>query len=97
MRIALLYVNKNRWCYKFDIINTYHHIYVDVFPDHKKYLGFSWNFHGQMVLLVINVLTFGFTSVSYIFTKLTRPLIKKWRREGKTILMYLDDGFGCHL
>lgn len=43
-----------------------------------------------------NVLPFGLTSTPYIFTTLTRPLIKKWRSEGKTILMYLDDGFGCH-
>ena len=39
---------------------------------------------------------FGLTSAPCIFTKLTRPLIKKWSSEGKTILMYLDDGFGCH-
>lgn len=27
---------------------------------------------------------------------LTRPLIKKWRREGEAILVYVNDGFGCH-
>ncbi|CAG2202950.1 unnamed protein product [Mytilus edulis] len=27
---------------------------------------------------------------------ITRPLIKKWRGEGKQVLMYLDDGLGTH-
>ena len=94
IRTALLYVNKNYWCFKFDITSAYHHI--DIFPDHRKYLGFSWNFDGITRYFQFNVLPFGLTSAPYIFTKLTRPLIKKWRSEGKTILMYLDDGFGCH-
>ncbi|XP_062621080.1 uncharacterized protein LOC134282689 [Saccostrea cucullata] len=94
LRTALLYVNKNSWCFKFDITSAYHHI--DIFPDHRKFLGFSWNFDGITRYFQFNVLPFGLTSAPYIFTKLTRSLIRKWRSEGKTILMYLDDGFGCH-
>ena len=45
---------------------------------------------------ILDILPFGLTSAPYISTKLTMPLIKKWRSEEKTILMYLDDGFGCH-
>lgn len=37
IRTALLYVEKNKWCFKFDITSAYHHI--DIFPDHRKYLG----------------------------------------------------------
>ena len=29
-------------------------------------------------------------------TKVTRPLITKWRGEGNNILMYLDDGLGSY-
>lgn len=94
IRTALMYTNKNSWCFKFDITSAYHH--VDIFPDHRKYLGFSWKFGVQDRYFCFNVLPFGLTSAPYIFTKLTRPLVKKWRREGKTVLMYLDDGFGCH-
>ena len=36
------------------------------------------------------------STACYIFTKLTRPLIKKWRGEGKQVIMYLDDGLGVH-
>ena len=39
------------------------------------------------------VLSFGLSSAPYIFTKITRPLIAKWRGEGKSVLMFLDDGF----
>jgi hypothetical protein len=31
-----------------------------------------------------------------MFTKITRPFIKKWRGEGKQVLMYLYDGLGTH-
>jgi hypothetical protein len=36
----------------------------------------------------------GLASACYLFTKITRPLVKKWRSEGKQIIMYLDDGIG---
>jgi hypothetical protein len=42
------------------------------------------------------VFPFGLSSACYIFTKITRPLIKKWRGERKQVLMYLDDGLGTH-
>lgn len=32
----------------------------------------------------------------YIFTKVTKVFIAKWRGNGKKILMYLDIGFCCH-
>ncbi|VDI66658.1 Hypothetical predicted protein [Mytilus galloprovincialis] len=40
------------------------------------------------------VLPFGLSTACFIFTKLTRPLVKKWRSEGKQVIMYLDDGLG---
>ena len=79
----------------FDVTSAHHHI--DIFPEHRNLGGgFYGNFYGVIRYFLFNVLYFGLTSAPYIFTKLTRPLIKKWRGEGKTILMYIDDGFGCH-
>ena len=40
------------------------------------------------------VLPFGLTSAPYIFTKIMRCLVKKWRLEGIEIVVYLDDGLG---
>ena len=31
----------------------------------------------------------------YLFTKLLKPLVKKWRSEAKSIVVYLDDGLGA--
>ena len=42
-----------------------------------------------------SVLPFGLSSAPYLFTKLRKPLVKKWRSEGKSIVVYLDDGLGA--
>ena len=41
------------------------------------------------------VLPFGLSTGPYTYTKISRPLIAKWRAESKKAVMYLDDGFGC--
>ena len=38
------------------------------------------------------MLPFGLASACYAFTKLTRPLVKKWREQGIRCTMFLDDG-----
>ena len=40
------------------------------------------------------MLPFGLSMGPYIFTKVGRVLVKKWRAEGKSIILYLDDGIG---
>ncbi|XP_033729279.1 uncharacterized protein LOC117318361 [Pecten maximus] len=95
IRTALIYLNQGSWMYKFDIHSAYHHI--DIFADHTKYLGFSWVFDGKVEYFKFLVLPFGIRTAPYLFTKITRPLIGKWRGEGYQILMYLDDGLGVNL
>lgn len=41
-----------------------------------------------------SVLPLGLKSAPYILTKITRPLLKKWRGEEKCTVLYLDDGIG---
>jgi hypothetical protein len=78
---------------KFDLKSGYHH--VDIFPAHRKYLGFSWTFkNGVQRFFQFNVLPFGLSTAPYIFTKLLRPLVKLWRSRGFHSLVYLDDGLG---
>ena len=38
-------------------------------------------------------LAFGISSAPFIFTKLLNPLVKKWRKAGFNIVVFLDDGF----
>ena len=38
------------------------------------------------------MLPFGLATACYVFTKLLRPLVKFWRKQGLRALLYLDDG-----
>ncbi len=79
----------------FDLTSGYHHVGIN--PEHWKYLGFSWTYaNGVTIYYVFVVLPFGLSSACYVFTKLLRPLVAKWRGVGIRCLVYLDDGiFGA--
>ncbi|VDO94089.1 unnamed protein product, partial [Haemonchus placei] len=70
----------------FDLKSGYHH--VRIAEQSQRYLGFKW----KNTLYKFTVLPFGLSSAPHIFTKILRPLIKKWRAEGKGVALYLDDG-----
>ena len=74
----------------FDLTSGYHH--VDINPIQRKYLGFYWKFNNVVRYFVFNVLPFGLNSACFIFTKLLRPFIKKWRAEGIKTILFIDDG-----
>ena len=55
--------------------------------------GFAWPFSGIVRYFSFTVLPFGF-SAYFCFTKLMRPLVKRWRSMEHNSFIYLDDGFG---
>ena len=57
-------------------------------------MGFQWKHEGKDKYFVFNVLPFGVSVAAYIFSKVTRVLINKWRNQGIRIVMYLDHGLG---
>lgn len=80
---------------KFDMTSAYH--FIDIFEAHTEYLGFSWvSDEGKTIYYKLLVLPFGLSTASYVFVKVTRPLVQKWRGEGKMMVLFLDDGFGCN-
>ena len=80
--------------FTFDLKSGYHH--VEIFPEHRKYLSFAWTFSsGHTRFFQFSVLPFGLSSAPYLFTKLLKPLVKKWRSEAKSIVVYLHDGLGA--
>ena len=81
---------QNVWFFTWDLESGYHH--VDIFPEHRKYLGFAWPFDGNMRFFSFKVLPFGLSSACFCFTKLLRPLVKRWRSMGHNSFVYLDDG-----
>lgn len=92
--VAKEILNPGDFMFTFDLKSGYHH--VEIFEDHRKYLSFSWKFsNGSVRYFQFCVLPFGLSSAPYLFTKLLKPLVKKWRSEGFTIVVYLDDGLGA--
>ena len=82
----------NSFLYTFDLKSAYHHI--DIYTEHTTYLGFSIKENGIDKYFVYNSLPFGIASAGHIFTKTHGVAIKMWRRNGKRVIMFLDDGIG---
>ena len=92
--VAKEILNPGDFMFTFDLKSGYHH--VEIFPEHRKYLSFAWTFSsGCTRYFEFSVLPFGLSSAPYLFTKLLRPLVKKWRSEAKAIVVFLDDGLGA--
>jgi hypothetical protein len=84
--------NRGDFVFSFDLKSAYHHI--EIFPEHRTYLGFSCDRCGQTKYYVFNVLPFGISTAGYIFTKVCRAVVKTWRSLGFQIVLFLDDGMG---
>jgi len=94
LSIAKEIMNAGDFMFTFDLKSGYHH--VEIFPEHRKYLSFAWTFSsGRTRFFQFSVLPFGPSSAPYLFTKLLKPLVTKWRSEAKSIVVYLDDGLGA--
>jgi hypothetical protein len=78
--------------FSFDIRSAYHH--VTIFKEHRKYLGFSWNYDDHTHFYVFNVLPFGISTAGFVCTKLLRVVVTKWRSLGFRTVLCLDDGLG---
>ena len=62
---------------------------MDIFPDHRKFLAFSWHFGTNCVrYFQFTVLAFGLSSALFIFTKLIKPLEAFWRLQGIPIAIF---------
>ncbi|KAK3096540.1 hypothetical protein FSP39_001138 [Pinctada imbricata] len=80
--------------FTFDLKSAYHHL--SIHDSQRKYLGFACHFSGddKIRYFVFNVLPFGISSASHIFTKLMRQVVMYLRTDGIKIVLYLDDGLG---
>ena len=93
LSVALKVMFKGYYLFKFDLKSGCHH--VDIFPDHRKFLAFAWDF-GDSVLKYFQfvVLPFGLSSAPYLFVKLLKPLVTSWRCKGIPMVIFLDDDLG---
>lgn len=84
-------VKAGNWMFTWDFTSGYHHLSIN--PRQCKYLGFSYHWpHGQHRYFEFLQLPFGLSSACYVYSKLTRPLIKFWRAQGVEAFMFIDDG-----
>ena len=78
MSIAREVLDAGDFMFSFALKSGYH---VEIFPGHRQYLSFSWTFSSSHTRLLhfFSVLPFGISSAPYLFTKILKPLVKKWR------------------
>ena len=88
--LAAQYLEEGHWLSTFDLKSGYHHI--EIHPDYWSYLGFSWVEEEGRAFYVFRVLPFGLATACYIFTKVLRPLVCRWRSLGLRVVLYVDDG-----
>lgn len=92
IQTARLMFEKGTFMFSFDIRGAYHHI--DIYPEHRTFLGFSWTENGQIKLYVFNSLPFGLATAGHVFSKVVRTIVKFWRSMGVKVITFLDDGLG---
>ena len=62
----------NYYLFKFELTSGYHQI--EIFPDHRKFLAFTWDFgNGVSRYFQLCVLPFRLSSAPYIFTSILKP------------------------
>lgn len=93
IRTAADLFSKGDWFFRFYYKSGYHHI--EIFPQHYQFLGFSLFYKSKLRYFQFTVLPFGLSMGPYLFTKIQRALVKRWRSKGFRIFTYLDDGAGA--
>ena len=72
--VAIQIFSKGFYLFKFDLKSGYHH--VEIFPDYRRYLAFSWDFgDGIVKYFQFTVLPFGLSSAPDLFKKLLKPIL----------------------
>jgi hypothetical protein len=75
------------YLFTMDLKSGYHHI--DIHQRDWQYLGFEWN--GSYY--VFCQLPFGLAPTCYVFTKVMRQMVKRWRAKELRVIPYIDDFF----
>ena len=68
-----------------DISNAFFHI--EIAEESKCFLGFEWR--GEYYQF--NNLPMGIHEAPFVFTEITKPVVRHWRTKGIRVLKYMDD------
>ena len=84
------YMSPGCWFAVLDLKAAYRSVHI--FPPHRTYQGFTWEFDGQPKYLTDNCLCFGLSCAPYIFSRITDFLVRGMGRRGHSgVFGYLDD------
>lgn len=72
-----------------DISNAYRSVLI--YPPHRQYVGFTWDFGEGSNNYVDNALCFGLRSAPSIFNSISNFIVRYMKAEGVNCLGYLDD------
>ena len=92
VKIAETLFEENSFLFTFDLKGAYHHI--DIFEEHRTYLGFSFATTSTTKYYVFNSLPFGIKTIGHIFTKVLKVVVSYLRTKSHKVIMFLDDGIG---
>ena len=82
---AAYLISPNCYLASVDLRDAYYS--VPIHPNHRKYLRFLWN----QRMWQFKVLPNGLSTAPRLFTKLLKPVFSKLRKDGHTVVGYLDD------
>ncbi|EFO94093.1 hypothetical protein CRE_26772 [Caenorhabditis remanei] len=74
----------------FDFKSGYHHVKIE--ENSSEFLAFSLTDPPKAPFYKYRALPFGLSTAPWLFTKIFRPIVGKWRRDGIKIWLYIDDG-----
>lgn len=84
-RTAVKLLNKGCFLTKIDLKDAYFAVQNHV--SSRKYLRFQFD----NVLYKFQAMPFGLSYAPYVFTKILRPVVSFFRRQGITCVVYIDD------
>jgi hypothetical protein len=85
-------VKQGSWAWYYDLCNAFHHILV--IPKNRKFLGLTARVEGHDTYFRFRAMPFGYRDASRILTKMMRTPLTKWRSEGTSSFLHIDDGLG---
>ena len=75
----------------FDLKSGFHH--VEISKQHTDLLGFSFTDDANTQrFFKFKVMPFGLATATLVFTKLIRQLVKAWRAQGISVVVFVEDG-----
>ena len=78
-------VKKGSWLFSFDLKSAYHHVVIH--KNHRKFLGFSIEFHGKVRTFQFVGMPFGYKDASRILTKMLRVPLHRWFQYTSILMM----------